>query len=82
MTEIVYTSIYIKNLRTRFAMYRTARTKYSGKEKGLQAEKQINRGVAQLVARDIWGVEAASSSLATPTTFARQHGSHGDVCHY
>ena len=32
-------------------------------------QKSINRGVAQLIARRIWDAEAASLSLATPTTF-------------
>ena len=33
----------------------------------IRAKNLINRGVAQLVARDIWDVDAAGSNPVTPT---------------
>ena len=33
----------------------------------------IYRGIAQLVARDIWDVEAGSSSLPTPTILTKRY---------
>ena len=42
--------------------------------------KSIFRGVAQLVARDVWDVDAAGSNPVTPSNNKRQRGAKAPLC--